>query len=213
MPTYLDRAGRGHHERQVDGADPLGEQADLCVAEDQRGQAAVGQHGAARHRGRRGRPAGECLADGGTHDRAHGHLLRPQPHRPDQGARGRADRTGTRTGHLPQNPPQWRRQRGAHRDALPQRRDLALLLQGPGHRLRRSQADRADQRGAGRRPDPAVCGQRCSREAADRCREADGGTGGHARDPSRSRSGPDDAWPATMQGSSTSRLAGRLRPC
>ena len=115
----------GHHERQVGGADPLGEQADLCVAEEQRGQAAVGQDGAAGHHGRRCRPAGERLPDGGTHDRAHRHLLRPQPHRPDHGARGRADRAWTRAGHLLRRPT---------RAAPPARRSPRCAATAPGSR-------------------------------------------------------------------------------
>ena len=39
-----------------------------------------------------------CLPDGESHDWAHGHLLRPQPQRPDHGARSCADRERTRTG-------------------------------------------------------------------------------------------------------------------
>ena len=69
-------------------------------------------------------------------------------------------------------------------DALPERRDLPLLLASPGDRLRRTQADRADQRGARRRPSSAVRGQRRPSQATDRGRETDGGAGRHARDPS-----------------------------
>ena len=54
----------------------------------------------------------------------------------------------------PQDPPEWRRERRADRDALPQGGDLTVLLAGPSHRLRRAQSDGADYRGGGRRSTP-----------------------------------------------------------
>ena len=53
MPTYLDRAGLGTTNGRSAARTPVGEQADLGVAEDQCGQAAVGQDGAAGDHGRR----------------------------------------------------------------------------------------------------------------------------------------------------------------
>ena len=133
-----------------------------------------------------GPAGGECLPDGDAHDRAHGHLLRPQPHRPDDRARGRADRAWTRAGHLPRRP----NPSGAASAALTAMRCHSAGISPSFWRARATASDAPrptapTSAAPCRRPAAAVRGQRRPGEAADRRREADGGTGRHAREVSR----------------------------
>ena len=75
---------------------------------------------------------------------------------------------------FPEIQPEGSRQCGAHRDALPQRRDLPLPLARSRHRLRRTETDRADQGCGGRCPGAAVRDQRGSGHPADSRRETNG---------------------------------------
>ncbi|HEX3192799.1 MAG TPA: hypothetical protein VHS30_23765 [Streptosporangiaceae bacterium] len=167
-------AGQRHHEREVLGLHPLGEQAQLRVAE---------QHGRAhpepdngRRRGHRTRPLpapSQAQPDQRAHDRPEQDLLRAQPDRPGRRARRRGHRNRARPGQPAGRPAQRGRQRAARQDPRPQRRDLARPLPGPRHRLRRAQTRRARQRADGRGRPPAVRRQRGPGHRADQPGEPD----------------------------------------
>ena len=148
-------AGQRHHERDVLGLDPLGEQAHLRVAEQQGRRHPVADHGRrGGHRARRQAgpsQAGQAQPDRGPGDRSEQHLLGPQPERPGGRTRRRGHRDRTRPGQPVRRPAERCRQRAAREDAGPQGGNLARALPGPGHRLRRAQPGRARQRADGRR--------------------------------------------------------------
>ena len=110
-------AGQRHHERDVLGLDPLGEQAHLRVAEQHgRGHAEADD---GRRRGDRTRllPApSQSQPDERAHGRPEQDLLRPQPDRPGRRARRRGHRHRTRPGQPVRRPAERGRQRAARQD-------------------------------------------------------------------------------------------------
>ena len=119
-------------------AAPLGQQADLRVAEHRRRQHPVGQH---RRRPRPPRPARRGAdrrqrpSPTRGRRRAQRHLLRAQAERPGDRAGSGPDGDRPAPVSRPPSRAERRRQGGAGGDPLPKRRDLPGTLPRPGHRL------------------------------------------------------------------------------
>ena len=140
-----------HHEREIARAHPLGQQGELGVAEDGGGGDPIGEDGGAGDDRRRHLRVGggEGPAYGGAEDRPQGDLLRAQAQKPGQSPGAGADRHGTGGGEPAGQPPERRGQRRAGHDPVPQRRDLARLLEATGYRLGPGQDDPAGGSGGG----------------------------------------------------------------
>ena len=146
------------YEREFGGRDPLGQQADLGVAEQQGRRHPVDEHGGRRDPGAGHPGAAEQRTGGQAERRAEGDLLRPDAEQSAQSAGGRRDRA--RPGAAPLGGPAQRcDQRRTDRDALEQRRELAGSLPVPGDRLGRGERDRPDSRSGHRVPEAAGGGQ------------------------------------------------------
>ena len=111
-------AGQRHHERDILGLHPLGEQAHLRVAEQQGRRRPVADDGRGRgHRTRQLRPQpGQAQPDRGPRGGPEQDLLRPQPERPGARARRRGHRDRARPGQPVRRPAERGRQRAAHQD-------------------------------------------------------------------------------------------------
>jgi len=167
-------AGQRHLERDVLGLHPLGEQAQLRVAEQHgRGRAVADDRRRGGHRTRLLPAPSQPQPDQRAHGRPEQDLLRPQPERPGGRARRRGHRNRTRPGQPVRGIAERRRQRAAGQDPRPQRGDLARPLPGPRHRLRRAETGRARQRAGGRGRPPPVRGQRRPGHRADQPGEPD----------------------------------------
>ena len=146
-----DVAGAGdvrHEERQLRGFGPVGHEADLRIAEYERGHRPVRGGGGCGDHGRPhvGPDGPQQPADGGADDRAERHLLRTQTEGAAHGPGNCADR-GRRRRSAPAG---QRAERGgerrAHEDPVRQRGDLVGLLAAPGHRLGGGHQDGARER-------------------------------------------------------------------
>ena len=116
-------------------------------------------------------PRGVRRADERADHRPHRHLLRAQANRPDGRSGDGADGARANTPDSARQPAERGGHRGAHRDALPQRRDLAGPLPGPGHRLARGQPGGTDCGADGQGTPPPVPGQRRPGDRTDGTRE------------------------------------------
>ena len=106
-------------------------------------------------------------ADRGTEHRTERDLLRPQAERARHRAGAGRDRDRTAAHDAARQPAQWRRERGAGEDPLPERGDLPRTLPLARNRFSGRQDDTAGDRALRDRTRPAVRAQRRTRQRTD----------------------------------------------